>query len=121
MQKQIYVISDVHGCYKSLRALIYQLPDKENSKIVFVGDLIDRGPSSCEVIKFIMERNYDCVLGNHEEIFLEYAPTKENEDLSDSSYWLNRCGGKETLRSYSSKEEYYKILQIKYGQQMFLT
>mgnify|MGYP003512738781 CR=1 FL=1 len=55
MNKNIYIISDVHGCYKSLKALINQFPNKENSKIVFVGDLIDRGASSCEVVKFIMD------------------------------------------------------------------
>lgn len=106
--EQIYIIGDVHGCYKSLLALIEQLPNKKNSKIVFVGDLIDRGSNSCEVVKFIMDNNYDCVKGNHEEMFLEYAPLKENEDLSDSKYWLLKCGGEQTLKSYTSKDEYYK-------------
>ena len=106
--KQIYIIGDVHGCYKSLLALIEQFPNKQNSKIVFVGDLIDRGSNSCEVVKFIMDNNYDCVKGNHEEMFLEYAPSKENEDLSDSKYWLLKCGGEQTLKSYTSKDEYYK-------------
>lgn len=41
--EQIYIISDVHGCYKTLLALINQFPNKQNSKIVFVGDLIDKG------------------------------------------------------------------------------
>ena len=106
--KNIYIISDVHGCYKSLKALINQFPNKENSKIVFVGDLIDRGASSCEVVKFIMDNNYDCVLGNHEEMFLEFAPSKENEDLSNSKHWLFNCGGEQTLKSYTCKDEYYK-------------
>ena len=108
MQNQIYIISDVHGCYKSLKALINQFPNKENSKIVFVGDLIDRGPSSCEVVKFIMDNNYDYVLGNHEKMFLEFAPSKENEDLSNSKHWLFKCGGEQTLKSYTCKDEYYK-------------
>ncbi|MFY4844058.1 metallophosphoesterase, partial [Aliarcobacter butzleri] len=67
--EQIYIIGDVHGCYKSLLALIEQLPNKKNSKIVFVGDLIDRGKNSCEVIELIINNNYDCVMGNHEELF----------------------------------------------------
>ena len=32
--KNIYIVSDVHGCYKSLLALIEQFPNKQNSKIV---------------------------------------------------------------------------------------
>lgn len=51
--ENIYIISDVHGCYKSLLALIEQFPNKQKSKIVFVGDLIDRGSNSCEVIELI--------------------------------------------------------------------
>ena len=106
--KQIYIISDVHGCFRTLKALINQFPNKKNSKIVFVGDLIDRGANSYEVIKFIMDNNYDCVLGNHEEMFLEFAPSKEDEDLSNSKHWLFNCGGEETLKSYTCKDEYYK-------------
>lgn len=106
--KNIYIISDLHGCFKSLKALINQFPNKENSKIVFVGDLIDRGASSCEVVKFIMDNNYDCVLGNHEEMFLEFTPSKDNEDLSNSKHWLFNCGGEQTLKSYTCKDEYYK-------------
>ncbi|MCT7603919.1 metallophosphoesterase [Aliarcobacter butzleri] len=64
--ENIYIIGDVHGCYKSLIALIDKLPNKEKSKICFVGDLVDRGMYSYEVVKFVMENNYDCVLGNHE-------------------------------------------------------
>ena len=55
-----------------------------------------------------MDNNYDCVLGNHEEIFLEFAPSKENEDLSNSKHWLFKCGGEQTLKSYTCKDEYYK-------------
>jgi serine/threonine protein phosphatase 1 len=41
--EQIYIISDVHGSYKTLLALIDKLPNKQNSKICFIGDVINRG------------------------------------------------------------------------------
>jgi serine/threonine protein phosphatase 1 len=72
MNKNIYIISDVHGCYKTLLALIEQFPNKQNSKIVFVGDLIDKGINSCDVIEFVKNNNYDCVLGNHDEMMILY-------------------------------------------------
>ena len=110
--KNIYIIGDVHGCYKSLLALIEQFPNKQNSKIVFVGDLIDRGANSCEVIEFIINNNYDCVMGNHEELFLEYAPNKDefgnDFSMEYSPYYFERCGGKATIESYKSKEVYSK-------------
>ena len=39
--ENIYIIGDVHGCYRSLLALIEQLPRKFDSKICLVGDMID--------------------------------------------------------------------------------
>jgi serine/threonine protein phosphatase 1 len=106
--KNIYIIGDVHGSYHSLKALIEKLPDKYESKIVFAGDLLDRGKNSYEVIKLIMENSYDCVKGNHEEMLLEFGPSKENKSLENSRNWLFSCGGEETLNSYNSKDEYFK-------------
>lgn len=88
--------------------IIDKLPNKKDSKIVFVGDLVDRGANSYDIIKFVMDNNYDCVLGNHEKMFLEYSPMLENDRQNeDLKYWLFKCGGEQTLRSYSSKEEFY--------------
>jgi serine/threonine protein phosphatase 1 len=94
--ENIYIISDVHGCYKTLLALIDKLPNKKDSKIVFVGDLVDRGANSYDVIKFVMDYNYDCVLGNHEKMFLEYSPMLENDRQNeDLKYWLFKCAGEQ--------------------------
>lgn len=110
--ENIYIISDVHGCYKTLLALIEQFPNKQKSKIVFVGDLVDKGKNSCEVIEFIMSNKYDCVMGNHEELFLEYAPNKDefgdrNFNMEYSPYYFEKCGGKETIESYKNNKEIY--------------
>ncbi len=111
--KNIYIISDVHGCYKTLLALIDKLPNKKDSEIVFVGDLVDRGANSYDVIKFVKDNNYDCVLGNHEKMFLEYSPMLENDRQNeDLKYWLFKCGVEQTLKSYRSKEEFYKQLDF---------
>ena len=108
-EDQIYIIGDVHGCYKSLLALIEQFPNKQNSKIVFVGDLVDRGNDSYNVVKFIIENKYDCVKGNHEDMLLEYGPTKEEPLVNDESkHWLYSCGGIETLNSYKTIQEYFE-------------
>ncbi len=111
MNENIYIIGDVHGCYKTLLALIEQFPNKQNSKIVFVGDLIDRGANSCEVIELIINNNYDCVMGNHEELFLEYAPNKgefgNDFNMENFPYYFKRCGGKETIESYKNNKEIY--------------
>ncbi|WP_418179149.1 metallophosphoesterase [Aliarcobacter lanthieri] len=101
--ENIYIISDVHGCFKSLLSLIDQFPNKQNSKIVFVGDLVDRGKNSFDVVEFIIKNNYDCVKGNHEKLFLDYAPINGEND--DTKYWFYSCGGYETYKSYKNIED----------------
>lgn len=106
---QIYIIGDIHGCYKTLLALIDKLPNKKDSKIVFAGDLIDRGKDSAKVIDLIMENNYKAVRGNHEEMLLEYGPTRtEQEFTQDGKYWIVNNGGRETMKSFKSEEHYFK-------------
>ena len=81
----VCVIGDVHGCYQTLLRLIDKLP--KDDKIVFVGDLIDRGPKSKEVVEFVIANNYPIVLGNHCEMMITL------------DYWLQNGGGA-TLKSY---------------------
>lgn len=49
--KKIACISDVHGCYHTLMALLMQIPSEY--EIVFLGDLVDRGPRSKQVVDFV--------------------------------------------------------------------
>nr|WP_314071597.1 metallophosphoesterase [uncultured Campylobacter sp.] len=112
--ENIYIIGDVHGCYRSLLALIEQLPRKFDSKICFVGDLIDRGPASSDVVELVRAGGYDAVMGNHERSFVRNAKTalrcaktgkfaSSNDPCAFFSLdesWLFNNGGKATLASY---------------------
>ncbi|HEY8364863.1 MAG TPA: metallophosphoesterase [Haloplasmataceae bacterium] len=73
------IIGDVHGCYDELIMLLKKLnyeidnnkvKHKEMRKVIFVGDLVDRGPKIVEVLKLVMSMVYDqvayCVQGNHD-------------------------------------------------------
>lgn len=98
-----YVIGDVHGEFDSLRLLVNKLP--QNSTLIFVGDLVDKGKKSKEVIEFIRKNNFSCVLGNHEEMMIDYCENfiskYPNIHYMDTiALWI-RNGGKETLLSYS--------------------
>ena len=68
--------------------------------MVFVGDYIDRGPRSREVVDYLLRRPYRCVflMGNHERMLLNFLGG-EDEDL----YLHN--GGQEALRSYGGDPE----------------
>ena len=72
----IYVIGDVQGCYKSLRKLIKNLGfTTASDQLWFCGDLVNRGPQSADVMRFVMDLgdSAKCVLGNHDLNLLAVA------------------------------------------------
>jgi len=92
----MYIIGDVHGCYKTMLALIEKLPKDE--EIIFVGDLIDRGPMSKEVVQWVMDNPKKCrsVVGNHEQMLLL---ARNEPKMSNYTLWTWN-GGDATLDSY---------------------
>ena len=98
--KRTFVIADIHGCNKTLRALIENklVPSKED-QFIFLGDYIDRGPDTKGVISYLISikesfRNSVFLRGNHEQMFLE-------SNISFTAYdrWIMN-GGKEVIHSY---------------------
>jgi len=65
--ENVYVIGDVHGCIAELRALWDRLEVADQDVVVFVGDLVRKGPASLEVVEFVCSReNAISVRGNNE-------------------------------------------------------
>ncbi len=108
-----WVIGDVHGCVLTLRKLVEEkiIPTTQDV-ICFTGDYIDRGPSSKQVIDYLIEleqqgMQLQLIQGNHEEMFLNcYQWEKTNTSKSFFSKknpyfneW-NQNGGKEALESF---------------------
>jgi bis(5'-nucleosyl)-tetraphosphatase (symmetrical) len=64
----IFAIGDVQGCLSSLNALIKELPP--GSKLIFLGDLVNRGPDSLGALRRLKELQEtgvaECILGNHD-------------------------------------------------------
>jgi diadenosine tetraphosphatase ApaH/serine/threonine PP2A family protein phosphatase len=61
------VIGDVHGCLDELVALVALAGLADDDRVVFVGDLVAKGPDSAGVIAWARERGAAAVLGNHDE------------------------------------------------------
>lgn len=99
------VIGDIHGCLTELQELIKDV-DRTQTRIILVGDLIDRGPDSRGVINFVRDNAIECVKGNHEQMATECIPYLKDDDywpLRDSNWYLN--GGESVVDSYDSKDE----------------
>jgi hypothetical protein len=61
------VVGDVHGCLDELRALITAAGVTDDDSVVFVGDLVAKGPDSAGVVGWARERGAVAVLGNHDD------------------------------------------------------
>ncbi|MFK7780136.1 MAG: metallophosphoesterase [Candidatus Gracilibacteria bacterium] len=77
-------IGDVQGCYSELKLLIKKLKLIPKDKVYFAGDMINKGPKSFKVLKYIYKNKgqFKCVKGNHEIDFLEWLegkPYKKNK------------------------------------------
>ncbi|MCS7083033.1 MAG: serine/threonine protein phosphatase [Bacteroidetes bacterium] len=96
-----FVIGDVHGCLRTLKALLDRAQPEPDRVLVFLGDYIDRGPDPAGVLEFLadLERQRpDLVLlrGNHEQLMLEYW-----QDGDPVLWGLN--GAESTWRSYQAR------------------
>ena len=64
---QVLIIGDVHGCLEELKELLEVFAyDPQAMTVVLVGDLVNKGPHSAEVVRFVREQRFHCVLGNHD-------------------------------------------------------
>ncbi|WP_448502804.1 metallophosphoesterase family protein [Sphingomonas sp.] len=111
--RRIYAIGDIHGRLDLLDGLLARIADDESARgnpsgeLIFLGDLIDRGPQSAQVIDRLIALKAErpstrFLLGNHEEVFLS-ALEGDNKVMR----FFDRIGGAETILSYGiSREEY---------------
>lgn len=73
MVPRIICIGDVHGCFDELMTLLSIVEPNASDRVIFLGDLMDRGPDPAGVVRFVRERGYECVLGNHDEKHVRWA------------------------------------------------
>lgn len=109
------ILSDVHGCFLTMKALLDKIPQEEKDKgIAICGDMIDRGPRSMEIIQYAMDNGFHCIRGNHEDMMLEFVAMEEDKGTDVTTYpnfnsqdmwWLGN-GGFDTMNSYEIREHY---------------
>lgn len=111
-----YVIGDVHGRRDLLEQLRQAIEEDDAAcrdaatTVVFLGDLVDRGPDSAGVVRCAREwctsRTIRFIAGNHEEMFLESFADREV-----MRHFLKH-GGRETVLSYGLDRDQYNFLKL---------
>jgi serine/threonine protein phosphatase 1 len=95
-----FVIGDIHGCVEEVECLLDSIAPASGDTVVFLGDYVDRGPASRNVIDRLLRLQREgprCVFlkGNHEDMFLAFLGY---EGRYPDAFLIN--GGEATLRSY---------------------
>ena len=130
--KKIFAIGDIHGCYDQLKALVEKIPiDFSRDTLLFIGDYIDRGPHSAEVVDYLIQlkkrvKEVIFLKGNHEDMLDKFLNGDDR-----FTYLLN--GGQQTLDSYLKKTvqpesfpippdhvEFFKSLRLYYETEEFI-
>lgn len=86
-----FVVGDVHGCFDKLRALLLTVGFNElTDRLLSVGDLVDRGPSSHEVLDWLDKPWFHAVRGNHEQMAIEAASgmVDKNMHIVNGGLWF---------------------------------
>jgi len=110
MTRPIYAVGDVHGELELLHEAIWKIERDGggDAEVVFLGDYVDRGPQSREVIDYLINglakgKNWKCLMGNHDRMFSMFMEEQPRNDprLRRRYHWLHdRLGGLTTLASY---------------------
>lgn len=116
--QRLYAIGDIHGRLDLLQQLIRTIEEDDaarapmDSTILFLGDLVDRGPESAQVVSYLLDlkqrrapERTRFLLGNHEEVLLAAAAGDEK-----ALRFFTKIGGRETILSYGISEERYDAL-----------
>jgi serine/threonine protein phosphatase 1 len=102
--EKIIAIGDIHGCLDKLEALMDRMAPSKEDLVVFLGDYIDRGSYSCQVVDYVLrlkEGGFKIItlLGNHELMLLDALRGE-----SPLPFLYN--GGWTTLKSYGIRKSW---------------
>lgn len=130
MSHGYFIIGDIHGRSAKLTKILSYIKGDlgKDDIIIFLGDYIDRGPSSFEVIERLIElsASYRTVFltGNHEDMFIRFV------NRGDNYYNYIRNGGMFTIKSYiknlnafsipESHKGFYNSLRLYYESDDFI-
>ncbi len=77
MGRRTIFIGDVHSCLDELHHLVEKLAINKSDRVIMLGDLINRGPFPAAVVRYVVESEFECLMGNHEQDYLDGCHNEE--------------------------------------------
>ncbi len=97
----IYAITDIHGRLDLLEQAINYIRSVDTTpRIIGLGDYIDRGPRSRDVIEYLMNSDIECLTGNHEDMFRAAVYDGLDPESGSYKFWATN-GGSACEMSYA--------------------
>jgi serine/threonine protein phosphatase 1 len=111
------IISDIHGCSNTFKNLIRKIELQKNDQLILLGDLINKGPNSKEVIDYILalkEEGFEVyvIRGNNESLLLNVL--KKSEKRIERLSLRFRVTNLFKKGTYKLKKKYKKFLKSTY-------
>lgn len=86
MPGRLIAVGDIHGCAREFEELLRRLQLTRHDRLVLLGDLVNRGPDSAQVLDLARAHATASLLGNHELRLLDYRRTGDPSHLKKSDY-----------------------------------
>lgn len=130
------VVTDIHGMYDEFLSLLklagWQIPASRLShpagrKLLVLGDMVDRGPRSLEVLRLLRQACLDgvavCLLGNHDKKLLRFYDAYQEHSLKKWTSWSNAETGMQLIAAEDARElaeflrglPHYRLVQTSEG------
>lgn len=95
--ERIIFIGDIHGYFDELMKLLEKIKySKGSDRLILLGDLVDRGPNSLEVVNWARTNKIECVRGNHDDRYLQ---------IDKQVKWHKRNPGEQKPRVFNHVEK----------------
>ncbi|TMW63016.1 hypothetical protein Poli38472_005634 [Pythium oligandrum] len=101
LTSRVIIVGDIHGCFDELVELLAVAEfDESKDTLILVGDLVNKGPKSPEVVQFARQKNALCVRGNHDDAALSayYAWKSGGDDALPAKYGYVKSFSEEDIR-----------------------
>jgi len=108
VRKKVIVCGDIHGMLDELVELIELCEyNKDKDRLIFAGDLVDRGPKSAEVVSYAEELGAEICIGNHDDKYIRYRRHEQKKTHVGRKHYRN------PISLYGHKQEVWQSLTDK--------